>query len=125
MALAYKYRIPYKTNKEKKEADLFLKLENKFRNPSLQRRLRANGKRKQHALKDGLSPRGYDQDLPGEYAEEWRLYTEIRPSVRRKELIASIKYEQNIERKYLKREYQDKLNDINSRYENRLRYYES
>ena len=125
MALAYKYRIPYKTNKEKKEADLFLKLENKFRNPSLQRRLRANGKRKQHALKDGLSPRGYDQDLPSEYAEEWRLYTEIRPSVRRKELIASIKYEQNIERKYLKREYQDKLNDINSRYENRLRYYES
>ena len=58
MALAYKYRIPYKTKKEKEEADLFLKLENKFRNPSLQRRLRANGRRKQHALKDGLSPRG-------------------------------------------------------------------
>ena len=30
MALAYKYRIPYKTKKEKEEADLFLKLENKF-----------------------------------------------------------------------------------------------
>tara|TARA_R100000781_G_scaffold114274_1_gene84668 strand:- start:1489 stop:1866 length:378 start_codon:yes stop_codon:yes gene_type:complete len=125
MAHAYRYRIPYKTKQEKEEADLFFKLEEKFRNPQLKRRLRANGQRKAHAIKDGLSARGYDQDLPGKYAEEWRLYLEVKPSVRRKELIASIKYEQKRERRYLESEYRDKLNDINSRYENRLSYYES
>ena len=104
---------------------MFFKLEEKFRNPQLKKRLRANGRRKAHAIKDGLSARGYDQDLPGKYAEEWRLYLEVKPSVRRKELIASIKYEQKRERRYLESEYRDKLNDINSRYENRLSYYES
>tara|TARA_R100001244_G_scaffold55738_2_gene47717 strand:+ start:78 stop:443 length:366 start_codon:yes stop_codon:yes gene_type:complete len=121
MALAYKYRIPYKTNKEKKEANLFFKLEKKFRNPSLQRRLRANGKRKQYALKDGLSARGYDQDLPFEYAEEWRLYVEIRPSVRRKERI--LKYtrekEQEVDTAYS--DLSQKLNDIDRSYSWKLR----
>jgi len=121
MALAYKYRIPYKTNKEKKEADLFLKLENKFRNPSLQRRLRANGKRKQHALKDGLSPRGYDQDLPFEYAEEWRLYTEIRPSVRRKERIARYTEEKEQEEFNAYSDFQQRLDDIEKDYSWKLR----
>ena len=121
MALAYKYRIPYKTKKEKEEADLFLKLENKFRNPSLQRRLRANGRRKQHALKDGLRPRGYDQDLASEYAEEWRLYTEIRPSVRRKERILRYTREKEQEEFNAYSDFQKRLDDIEKDYSWKLR----
>tara|TARA_R100000789_G_scaffold43945_1_gene45138 strand:+ start:855 stop:1088 length:234 start_codon:yes stop_codon:yes gene_type:complete len=37
-------------------------------------RVRANGKRKIHAIADGLGARGYDQDLPIRYATEYRVY---------------------------------------------------
>ena len=43
------------------------------------RRWRGRGKRKQHALANGYNARGYDQDLPLEFAERQVLYVDVRP----------------------------------------------
>lgn len=116
MALSATHRIPYKTKQEKKEADLFLELEEKFRVSDKTRRLRANGARKKHALQDGLSARGYDQDLPAKYCTEWRLYIEVKPSVRAKERKILKQAEKNRALKNAKSKYIAELNSIEQRF---------
>jgi hypothetical protein len=44
------------------------------------RRWRGRGKRKVHAIANGYSARGYDQDLPLEFAERQVLYVTERPT---------------------------------------------
>ena len=44
------------------------------------RRWRGRGKRKQHAIAQGYSARGYDQDLPLEFAERQVLYVTAKPT---------------------------------------------
>ena len=43
------------------------------------KRWRGRGKRKVHALADGYSARGYDQDLPLDKSERQVLYVDVRP----------------------------------------------
>ena len=43
------------------------------------RRWRGRGKRKVHAIADGYSARGYDQDLPLDKSERQVLYVDVRP----------------------------------------------
>ena len=43
------------------------------------RRWRGRGKRKVHAIADGYSARGYDQDLPLDKSEKQVLYVDVRP----------------------------------------------
>ena len=47
------------------------------------RRWRGRGKRKVHAIADGYSARGYDQDLPLEFAERQVLYVDVRPPTKK------------------------------------------
>tara|TARA_B100000579_G_scaffold93333_1_gene73775 strand:+ start:457 stop:702 length:246 start_codon:yes stop_codon:yes gene_type:complete len=42
-------------------------------------KLRGGGPRKEAALKDGLSARGYDREIPLDKAEYFRLYIERKP----------------------------------------------
>jgi len=44
------------------------------------RRWRGRGKRKVHAIANGYSARGYDQDLPLEFAESQVLYVDVKPT---------------------------------------------
>ena len=44
------------------------------------RRWRGRGKRKVHAIANGYSARGYDQDLPLEFAERQVLYVDVKPT---------------------------------------------
>ena len=44
------------------------------------RRWRGRGKRKVHAIANGYSARGYDQDLPLEFAERQVLYVTAKPT---------------------------------------------
>ncbi len=44
---------------------------------------RGRGKRKQHAIANGYSARGYDQDLPLEFAERQVLYLDVRPPTKK------------------------------------------
>jgi hypothetical protein len=44
------------------------------------RRWRGRGKRKQHAIAQGYSARGYDQDLPLEFSERQVLYVTAKPT---------------------------------------------
>ena len=44
------------------------------------RRWRGRGKRKVHAIANGYSARGYDQDLPLEFAERQVLYINAKPT---------------------------------------------
>ena len=43
------------------------------------KRWRGRGKRKVHAIADGYSARGYDQDLPLDKSERQVLYVDVRP----------------------------------------------
>ena len=43
-------------------------------------RWRGRGKRKVHALANGYSARGYDQELPLEFAERQVLYVDVKPT---------------------------------------------
>ena len=43
-------------------------------------RWRGRGKRKVHAIADGYSARGYDQDLPLDKSERQVLYVDVRPT---------------------------------------------
>ena len=44
------------------------------------RRWRGRGKRKVHAIANGYSARGNDQDLPLEFAERQVLYVDVKPT---------------------------------------------
>ena len=44
------------------------------------RRWRGRGPRKVHAIANGYSARGYDQDLPLEFAERQVLYVDVKPT---------------------------------------------
>ena len=44
------------------------------------RRWRGRGKRKVHAIANGYSARGYDQELPLEFAERQVLYVDVKPT---------------------------------------------
>ena len=44
---------------------------------------RGRGKRKQHAIANGLRARGFDQDLPLEFAERQVLYLDVRPPTKK------------------------------------------
>ena len=52
------------------------------------RRWRGRGKRKVHAIADGYSARGYDQDLPLDKSEKQVLYVDVRPTKEDKRLQA-------------------------------------
>ena len=43
-------------------------------------RWRGRGKRKVHAIANGYSARGYDQELPLEFAERQVLYVDVKPT---------------------------------------------
>ena len=47
------------------------------------RRWRGRGPRKVHALANGYSARGYDQELPLEFAERQVLYLDVRPPTKK------------------------------------------
>ena len=51
-------------------------------------RWRGRGKRKVHAIADGYSARGYDQDLPLDKSERQVLYVDVRPTKEDKRLQA-------------------------------------
>ena len=51
-------------------------------------RWRGRGKRKVHAIADGYSARGYDQDLPLDKSEKQVLYVDVRPTKEDKRLQA-------------------------------------
>ena len=55
------------------------------------RRWRGRGKRKVHAIADGYSARGYDQDLPLEFAERQVLYVDVRPPTKKEKEAQRIK----------------------------------
>ena len=50
------------------------------------RRWRGRGKRKQYAIAQGYSARGYDQDLPLEFAERQVLYVTAKPTKKDREV---------------------------------------
>jgi len=60
---------------------------------------RGRGKRKQHAIANGLRARGFDQDLPLEFAERQVLYLDVRPPTKKqKEAIRLRKADNEIRR---------------------------
>ena len=44
---------------------------------------RGRGKRNQHAIANGLRARGFDQDVPLEFAERQVLYLDVRPPTKK------------------------------------------
>ena len=70
-------------------------------------RWRGRGKRKQHAIANGLRARGFDQDLPLEFAERQVLYLDVRPNTKKeKEAIRLREADAKIDRYRYNVEYQ-------------------
>ncbi len=68
---------------------------------------RGRGKRKQHAIANGLRARGFDQDLPLEFAERQVLYLDVRPNTKKeKEAIRLREADAKIDRYRYNVEYQ-------------------
>ena len=78
--------LPYKTKEEKEKTDAHLKWfrSNLDSNHRISK-IRARGPRKKWAVKNGLNPRAYDQDLPMEYAEKISVYVEVKRKIRERD----------------------------------------
>ena len=63
-------------------------------------RWRGRGKRKQHAIANGYSARGYDQDLPLEFAERQVLYLDVRPPTKKQKEAIRLRKADNEIRRY-------------------------
>jgi len=63
-------------------------------------RWRGRGKRKQHAIANGYSARGYDQDLPLEFAERQVLYLDVRPPTKKQKEAIRLREADNEIRRY-------------------------
>jgi len=61
---------------------------------------RGRGKRKQHAIANGYSARGYDQDLPLEFAERQVLYLDVRPNTKKEKEAIRLREADNEIRRY-------------------------
>ena len=71
--------LPYKTEVEKKITDeQIIWLRNSLDSKHRISKIRGRGPRKKWALKNGLHPRAYDQDLPLEYAERITIYVDLK-----------------------------------------------
>ena len=73
---------------------------------------RGRGKRKQHAIANGLRARGFDQDLPLEFAERQVLYLDVRPNTKKeKEAIRLREADAKIDRYRYNVQYQISLTE--------------
>ena len=63
-------------------------------------RWRGRGKRKQHAIANGLRARGFDQDLPLEFAERQVLYLDVRPPTKKQKEAIRLRKADNEIRRY-------------------------
>ena len=63
-------------------------------------RWRGRGKRKQHAIANGLRARGFDQDLPLEFAERQVLYLDVRPPTKKEKEAIRLREADNEIRRY-------------------------
>jgi len=73
---------------------------------------RCRGKRKQHAIANGLRARGFDQDLPLEFAERQVLYLDVRPNTKKeKEAIRLREADAKIDRYRYNVQYQISLTE--------------
>jgi len=61
---------------------------------------RGRGKRKQHAIANGLRARGFDQDLPLEFAERQVLYLDVRPPTKKEKEAIRLREADNEIRRY-------------------------
>jgi hypothetical protein len=61
---------------------------------------RGRGKRKQHAIANGLRARGFDQDLPLEFAERQVLYLDVRPPTKKQKEAIRLREADNEIRRY-------------------------
>ena len=61
---------------------------------------RGRGKRKQHAIANGLRARGFDQDLPLEFAERQVLYLDVRPNTKKEKEAIRLREADNEIRRY-------------------------
>lgn len=78
--------LPYKTKEERKATDHHIKwLRSNLDSNHRISKIRARGPRKKWAVKNGLNPRAYDQDLPIEYAETISVYAGLKPKIREKD----------------------------------------
>lgn len=63
------------------DGDLFIKLCEKYLNKETYKLTkRSRGKRVKHSRNDGRGDRGYDQDLPKQYAERFCVYIDSKPN---------------------------------------------
>ena len=63
-------------------------------------RWRGRGKRKQHAIANGLRARGFDQDLPLEFVERQVLYLDVRPPTKKQKEAIRLRKADNEIRRY-------------------------
>ena len=63
-------------------------------------RWRGRGKRKQHAIANGLRARGFAQDLPLEFAERQVLYLDVRPPTKKQKEAIRLRKADNEIRRY-------------------------